>query len=152
MARVERTKVVDLGTLAANEASESIDMRSFTHAVVFVESPSNLSSTHIEIKVEFSPQPYNSSPDWFELYAPANFLTSPTMTKNSLVLDTQYPDGTLYDFNRAYPIMPLDMFGFHENYETSYGEYLLPAQMRLTPASAAGYALTMKVMLAREID
>ena len=149
MARVERTKVVDLGDLAIDEASESIDMRSFTHAVVFVESPPNLGSTHIEIKVEFSPQPYDSSPDWFELYSPAMYSQTYPIQRNPLILDTQYPDGTLYDFNRAYPIMPMDVFGWSSNYETSYGEYLLPAQMRLTPKS---YALTMKVMLAREID
>ena len=155
MARVERTKVVDLGTLAVNEASEAIDMRSFTHAVVFVECPSDLdASTNIVINVEFSPEPYGEASDWFKMYAPAPIMQTSAITSNPIVLCSKEKHQTgspLYEKNRAYPIMPMDPFAVlsANGYESGYGEYLLPSQMRLTCTT---YGVAMKVMLAREID
>ena len=155
MARVERTKVVDLGTLAVNEASEAIDMRSFTHAVVFVECPSDLeASTNIDISVEFSPEPYGEASDWFAMYSPLPLSSGNAIYHNPIVLSSKELNVTgspLYEKNRAYPIMPMDTFAQFSDwgYETGCGEYLLPSQMRLTCTT---YGVAMKVMLAREID
>lgn len=155
-----RHKTIDLGTIAAGDYSQEIDLSSFTHAVLFYKWPSSATgdiagNTQPLVEVYFSPTEFGETAVWYEMHTPLSFVQLPTFPRRILpnAISPQAKQAptssTFFDRDRAIPVQPMEpVLTFGDGFEYTFGQMPLPRRMRLR---AVNHECSGYVQLAREI-
>lgn len=150
MAKKERFKTYDLGTLFGSATSEAVELGAFTDATLFLGAPpATLTSTSLapKFEVEFSP---DDGSNFYTMWTTYNFLNENATSRQQMMMAVNFlaSSSTVARVAQALPISSHNVLGSQGSLH--FGRVPLPGGL-IRIKNVGLYPIAVKLQLARAL-